>query len=49
FYRSPESRGTGLGLAVAKNLVTAHGGEIEAESVEGQGTTIRFRLPAGST
>jgi two-component system sensor histidine kinase BaeS len=49
FYKSPDSRGTGLGLAVAKNLVAAHGGQIEAESAEGQGTTIRFTLPVGSS
>ncbi len=48
FYKSPDSRGTGLGLAVAKNLVAAHGGQIEAESAEGRGTTIRFTLPLGT-
>lgn len=45
FYKSSDSRGTGLGLTIAKNLVTAHGGEIVAESVPGQGTTIRLTLP----
>jgi signal transduction histidine kinase len=45
FYRSPDSRGAGLGLAIAKNLVAVHGGEIEAESKPGAGTTIHFRLP----
>jgi two-component system, OmpR family, sensor histidine kinase BaeS len=48
FYKSPESRGAGLGLAIAKQLVEAHGGEISATSVVGQGTTIRFTLPAES-
>ncbi len=48
FYKSAESRGAGLGLAIAKNLVTAHGGEIAAESAAGRGTTIRFTLPVGS-
>ncbi len=37
---------TGLGLAIVKNFVEGHGGEVSAESVEGQGTTIRFTLPA---
>lgn len=46
FYKSEESRGSGLGLAIARSLVVAHGGEISAESVLGQGTTIRFTLPA---
>lgn len=46
FYRSPDSKGSGLGLTIAKNLVAAHDGEITAESVPGTGTTIRFTLPA---
>jgi len=48
FYKSPESRGAGPGLAIAKQLVEAHGGEISATSVLGQGTTIRFTLPLES-
>jgi two-component system OmpR family sensor kinase/two-component system sensor histidine kinase BaeS len=46
FYKSAESRGAGLGLAIAKQLVLAHGGEISATSVVGEGTDIRFTLPA---
>jgi two-component system, OmpR family, phosphate regulon sensor histidine kinase PhoR len=42
--RSREDGGTGLGLAIVRHLVEAHGGRIEAESVVGQGTTIRFTL-----
>ncbi len=45
FTRSPESPGAGLGLAIAKSLVSTHGGTIEASSVEGEGTEIRFTLP----
>jgi two-component system OmpR family sensor kinase/two-component system sensor histidine kinase BaeS len=45
FAKSPESRGAGLGLAIAKSLVEAHGGTISAESETGRGTTIRFVLP----
>lgn len=45
FYKSPDSHGAGLGLAIARNLVTAHGGHISASSQPGQGTTIRFTLP----
>ena len=46
FAKSPESRGAGLGLAIAKSLVQAHGGSISAESEPGRGTTIRFVLAA---
>jgi signal transduction histidine kinase len=45
FYKSPDSRGTGLGLTIARNLIQAHGGEISASSEPGKGTTIRFTLP----
>jgi two-component system sensor histidine kinase BaeS len=44
FYRtSPE--GLGLGLAIAKELVQAHGGSIEAKSEQGKGATFTVRLP----
>jgi signal transduction histidine kinase len=39
------ARGLGLGLAVARAIVDAHGGELRLESAEGQGTTARVRLP----
>jgi signal transduction histidine kinase len=45
FYKSDESRGMGLGLAIARNLVMAHGGEIVAESAPGRGTLMRLTLP----
>ena len=44
FSRSPDSPGAGLGLAIAKSLVEAHGGRIRAES-DATGTTISFVLP----
>ena len=44
--RSRELGGTGLGLAIVKPLVLAHGGELSIDSVEGEGTTVRFTLPA---
>ena len=45
FYKSTDSGGMGLGLAIAKHLVTAHEGTITVESPPGQGTTIRISLP----
>jgi two-component system OmpR family sensor kinase/two-component system sensor histidine kinase BaeS len=45
FYKSEESHGAGLGLAIARSLVVAHGGEIEATSTLGQGTEMRFTFP----
>jgi signal transduction histidine kinase len=50
FYRADSSRardfgGTGLGLAIVKHLVSSMGGEIEARSELGRGTTIAFTLP----
>jgi signal transduction histidine kinase len=45
FYKSADSRGAGLGLAIAKQLLEAHGGAISATSVVGRGTEIHFTLP----
>jgi len=43
--REEEGRGVGLGLAIAKELVEAHGGEIEARSDVGRGSVFIVRLP----
>jgi signal transduction histidine kinase len=48
FVKAADSRGAGLGLAIARSLIEAHGGEITAESKPGRGTKIRFVLPAGA-
>jgi signal transduction histidine kinase len=38
-------KGSGMGLAIARALLRAHGGAIEAESSPGQGATFRFWVP----
>jgi two-component system phosphate regulon sensor histidine kinase PhoR len=54
FYRTDKSRsrgtgGSGLGLAIVRDLLTAMGGSITAESVPGQGSVFRVRLPREAT
>lgn len=49
FYRADASRSAGhagLGLAIAKAMIEAHGGTIEVSSQENAGTTFTVRLPA---
>jgi len=50
FYRADKSRAgstgnTGLGLAICKSIVTAHGGTLDFTSEPGRGTTFTVRLP----
>jgi signal transduction histidine kinase len=44
FYKSTDSGGMGLGLAIAKHLVEAHGGTLTARSTLGQGTSMLISL-----
>ena len=51
FYRVDSSRsrgdgGTGIGLAIARSVIEAHGGKIRAESELGKGSVFTFELPA---
>jgi len=43
--RMPRSAGVGLGLAIIKQVVELHDGELEIQSHEGIGTTVTIRLP----
>jgi two-component system OmpR family sensor kinase/two-component system sensor histidine kinase BaeS len=48
FYKGRASRGSGLGLTIARNLVAAHAGTIRADSLPERGTTVTFTLPIES-
>ena len=39
-------KGTGMGLAIVKHIISAHGGKVWVESKIGQGSTFIFSLPA---
>ena len=50
FYRGEKSRsratgGAGLGLAISRGIVQAHGGDIHVESEIGQGSRFKFHIP----
>jgi signal transduction histidine kinase len=45
FYSSSTRGGTGLGMAIVKSTVEAHGGSIDIESAPGEGTRILLRIP----
>jgi two-component system sensor histidine kinase KdpD len=49
FYRgkrgSTAGKGSGMGLAITRAILAAHGGEIEASSAPGQGASFRFWVP----
>ncbi|WP_163803022.1 SpoIIE family protein phosphatase [Mycolicibacterium anyangense] len=46
--RARSTEGSGIGLALVRELVGLHGGTITADSIEGAGTTFTIRLPLGA-
>lgn len=53
FQRASDARGrivegSGIGLAMVKDIATLHGGTVELDSVEGRGSIFRLRLPRSS-
>lgn len=54
FWRADSSRarrtgGVGLGLALARRIARAHGGDISLDSAPGRGTTVRLQIPLEKT
>jgi signal transduction histidine kinase len=45
FTTKPEGEGTGLGLSLAHDIASSHGGQLTVESVVGHGTTMSLWLP----
>ncbi len=49
FHKGRTSRGSGLGLSIARKLVQAHGGSIHVDSTASEGTTVTVSLPLESS
>jgi len=47
-FESTKEHGTGLGLPIARQIVMAHGGDLDCSSVRGEGTTFTLTLPRRS-
>ena len=45
FTTKPTGQGTGLGLSMSYDIVKAHGGQLKAETREGEGSTFIIELP----
>jgi C4-dicarboxylate-specific signal transduction histidine kinase len=48
FTTKPTGQGTGLGLSISYDIIKAHGGTMQVDSIENQGTTFTIELPAKS-
>jgi signal transduction histidine kinase len=47
-YFTTKPEGTGVGLAITQQILTAHGGTVDVESRAGAGTRVALRVPSGS-
>jgi signal transduction histidine kinase len=47
FYTT-KPQGMGMGLAISRSIIEAHGGRVWATANEGRGAVFQFMLPAGS-
>lgn len=47
-FFTTRKEGTGLGLAIVRNLVVMYGGEVTAQSMPGQGSTLRIVMPSAA-
>jgi signal transduction histidine kinase len=45
FTTKPTGQGTGLGLSLSYDIVKVHGGELKADTKEGEGSTFTIKLP----
>ena len=48
-FFTTKADGTGLGLPIARQIATAHGGSLRVESAPGQGTRVEVRLPLAAS
>ena len=48
FFTARKKAGMGLGLSICERIIRNHGGNIEVETEQGQGTLFRIRLPVKS-
>ena len=47
-FQTTKADGMGIGLAISRTIIDAHGGRLWAESPPGGGAVFRFSLPVGS-